>query len=39
VSKHDDHPSVRAHLLAAKEIEDLLANTVSAIQTGSPAVP
>ena len=39
VSKHDDHPSVRAHLLAAKEIEDLLANTVSAIQTGSPAHP
>jgi hypothetical protein len=39
VSKQDDHPSVRAHLLAAKEIENLLANTVSTIQTGSPAHP
>jgi hypothetical protein len=39
VSKHDDHPSVRAHLLAAKEIEDLLENTVSEIQTDSPAYP
>ena len=39
VSKQDDHPSVRAHLLAAKEIEDLLADTVSAIRTGSPAYP
>jgi len=27
VSKYDDHPSVRAHLLVAKEIEDLLADT------------
>jgi len=39
VSKHDDHPSVRAHLLAAKEIENLLANTVLTIQTGPPAYP
>jgi hypothetical protein len=39
VSKHDDHPSVRAHLLAAKEIEDLLTDTVSAIQADSPAYP